>query len=131
MTHQKYGSWGDLDQQEVSNSQSQPYLEDYDQDDKYQPVREIVHEPYSQRGVIRRNAQDRSRDFLYWFGSNGGFRTVSRIITILAIFGLIAWIVSNSHAIFDGFIGFISELLPIALVVWLLWHCLRVFFNPR
>lgn len=120
MSEQRNGGWDDLN---TPNDQI-----DYSAD-AYR-VQEI-HPEYSPRRSVSRNSGDNLREFFYWFGSNGGFRAIPRLVLIIAVIVLVIWIIVNRNAILNGFIGLVSELIPIALLIWLLWVCLRGLFNPK
>lgn len=80
---------------------------------------------------IRRGGGDGFRDFFYWFFSNGGFRTLPRIIAVIAVIVGVILIIANRDALLNGVQGFIAGLLPIIVVVLLLWRLIRSFFNPK
>lgn len=120
MSERRNGGWDDLD---VQNNQIDYSTNEY-------RVQEI-HSDYNSRRNVRRNSGDNLREFFYWFGNNGGFRAIPRLVLIIAVIALVIWIVVNRNAILKGFIGLLSELIPIALLIWLLWVCLRGLINPN
>lgn len=120
MSERRNGGWDDLD---VQNNQIDYSTNEY-------RVQEIYSD-YNPRRNVRRNSGDNLREFFYWFGNNGGFRAIPRLVLIIAVIALVIWIVVNRNAILKGFIGLLSELIPIALLIWLLWVCLRGLINPN
>ena len=127
MSQQRHGGWDDLDQ--PAEQQQHFYLRDEYPVEDY-PVTEINRRNQPRR-TVRRNTGDNFREFFYWFGSNGGFRAIPRILGIIVAVVAIVLIINNRNAIFSGFMGILSEIIPIVLFLWILWLCVRGLINPK
>lgn len=129
MSEQRHGGWDDLEPQ--STQEQYGVLPENYPSSEIHPITEIDTQRHMSRRTIRRNWGDNFREFFYWFASTGGFRTLPKILATIAIIILITWIVANRNAIWAGFLGLLSEAIPIVLVIWIMWLCFRNLINPK
>lgn len=122
MSENRYGGW-DQDESQVQNTRG-----NYNENE---PIIENPSLHSDARRRIQRRSSDSARDFFYWFGNNGGFRALPKTVAVIAIIVLFIWIIANRRAILNGFMGILSELLPLIMLIGLLWHCLKTLINPK
>lgn len=133
MSERRYGGWDYSTSEDAAPPDNYPTEQEeiVYHDRHYKPVTEISPHHSKRNRKIERNTRDNWRDFFYWFISNGGFRMITRLISIIVIIALISWVVINRDALLSSFFGFLSEILPIVLVIWIMWTLIRSLINPK
>ena len=71
------------------------------------------------------------REFLAWCGRHRISSRLFYLIIFAIIIGGVVFLWNNRMAVFHGIGGLISELLPLALLVWLIITALRNLIHPR
>lgn len=127
MSERRYGAWNQNDSEDQNERRVNNDGRGNNEPNYYQ-VREVAHR---RNRRIQRRGGDSARDFFYWFASNGGLRALPRIIAVIAAIVMIIIIVANRKAFINGLLGVITELIPIAIAIWLFWYLIRSMIHPR